>query len=148
MYSNFFKQCKAFILTIGLIVIVSLFNYGLTTHAAPDPGLGGDIGRQLNSAGNGMGVSEPVDPRVTIMYIIRSILRMLGIIVLCFIVYAGFLWLTAGGNESQIEKAKLVMRNSVIGLAIILSSYSITIFVIYLALGRPGTFWDRLFGAV
>jgi len=50
-------------------------------------------------------------------------------------VYAGFLWMTAGGVEENVTKAKSLLMQAVIGLAIVLSAYSITIFATKLALG-------------
>lgn len=62
--------------------------------------------------------------------IIRAALSLTGTIFLVLIIYAGFVWMTAGGNEEKIRKAKLIIQSAVIGLIIILSSYSITEFVI------------------
>lgn len=62
--------------------------------------------------------------------IIRAALSLTGTIFLVLIIYAGFIWMTAGGNEEKIRKAKLVIQSAVIGLIIILSSYSITNFVV------------------
>lgn len=107
--------------------------------------VGADIGQQLNAAGQGLGISEPVDPRVTVMLIIRFGLRLLGLVVFCFILYAGFVWLTSGGNSEKVAKAQKILRNSIIGLAIIIASYSITILAINIALGRAGGFWDQIF---
>ena len=70
------------------------------------------------------------DIRITIAYIIRSALGLLGTIALVLIVYAGFLWMTAGGNDDQITKAKGVLSAAIIGLVIILSSFAISTFVI------------------
>ena len=81
-------------------------------------------------------IQEPLglpatDIRLIIAKIIRVALSLLGIIALLLILYAGFLWMTAGGNDEQIASAKKVMFNTVIGLAIILSAYAIVSFVIY-----------------
>ena len=46
------------------------------------------------------------------------------------IVYAGFLWMNARGNEQQVEKAKSILTQAVIGLIIVLASYSIAGFVV------------------
>lgn len=69
------------------------------------------------------------DIRLIIANIIRVALGLVGIIMVGLGLYAGFLWMTAGGNEEQITQAKSVLRNAVIGLAIILSAYSIVSFV-------------------
>ncbi len=79
-------------------------------------------------------IEEPLglpstDIRVIIARIIRIALGLVGIILLVMIIYAGFLWMTAGGNEEQIGRAKKILVNGVIGLLIILSAYSIVYFV-------------------
>ena len=70
------------------------------------------------------------DIRVTVAKIIRAVLGLLGIIAVVIVLYAGFLWMTAGGNDEQIGKAKQWLINGIIGLAIILSAFAITQFVI------------------
>ena len=70
------------------------------------------------------------DIRVTIAKIIRVAMSLLGIVVVCIILYGGFLWMTAGGNEEQVGQAKSWIFSGVIGLAIILSAYGIATFVI------------------
>src|SRR3989344_4954423 len=62
------------------------------------------------------------DIRVIIGRIIRAVLGLLGVIAVGLIVYAGFLYMTAGGNEDRVATAKKIMINAVIGLAIILSA--------------------------
>ena len=61
--------------------------------------------------------------------IIHVFLGTLGIIALCIIIYAGFIWMTAGGSEEKIEEAKKMLRNAAIGLIIILMSYALTQFI-------------------
>ena len=67
---------------------------------------------------------------VRVAGIIKTILGFVGVIVVVLVVYAGFLWMTAGGNSDQVGKAKDWMINAIIGLAITLSAYAITDFVI------------------
>lgn len=86
--------------------------------------------QQLVAAGEtGANFAKPIDPRETVLLIIRYALSTLGFIFVLLTIYAGFLWMTAGGDESNIEKAKKILTASIIGLAIILLSYSITLFV-------------------
>ncbi len=61
--------------------------------------------------------------------IIKGALSLLAIIFLIIIVFAGYRWMTASGNEESITKAKGMMTRAVIGLAIVLLAYSITYFV-------------------
>ncbi|HLC69986.1 MAG TPA: Ig-like domain-containing protein [Patescibacteria group bacterium] len=95
-----------------------------------------------NEAGVGM-IEQPLglpstDIRIIIARIIRAALGLLGIILLVIIIYAGFLWMTAGGNDEQIGKAKNIIKNGVIGLIIIMSAYAITQFIISSLLGAMG----------
>ena len=57
--------------------------------------------------------------------IVASALSFLGIIFIVFMIYGGYLWMSDQGNEEQVEKAKKIIRNSVIGLIIIVSAYAI-----------------------
>ncbi|MFH0854029.1 MAG: hypothetical protein V1891_00850 [bacterium] len=62
--------------------------------------------------------------------IIKYALSFLGIIFLVLILYGGFLWMTAGGNDDKVAQSKTIIINGVIGLIIILSAYAITYFVL------------------
>ncbi|MEK9158386.1 MAG: hypothetical protein AAB673_00070, partial [Patescibacteria group bacterium] len=71
-----------------------------------------------------------VDIRVTIAKIIRAALGLLGIVALGLVIWGGVEYMTAEGNEEQITKAKKILLNAAIGLAIILSAFAITQFVL------------------
>lgn len=60
---------------------------------------------------------------------INIALTLVGLIFLILTVYAGFLWMTARGDEGQVEKAQEIITASVIGLIIVVSAYAITTFV-------------------
>ena len=62
--------------------------------------------------------------------IIGFFLSFLGILAVILFLYAGFLWMTAGGDSGKVDKAKSYMKNAVIGIVIILAAYIITDFVI------------------
>ncbi len=68
--------------------------------------------------------------QTTTAQIINVSLGFLGILCVSLLVYAGFLWMTAMGEEAKIEKAKKTIWAAVIGLIIILSSWAITRFVL------------------
>lgn len=70
------------------------------------------------------------DIRLIAARIIRTALGLLGIVAVVLILYGGFTWMTAGGSEDRISKAKQILVNAVIGLVIILSAYAIASFVI------------------
>lgn len=66
----------------------------------------------------------------TVGDIIILILGFLGIILVILIIWAGFKWMTAGGDSKKVDDAKALIKNAVIGTIIILAAYTITVFVI------------------
>ena len=79
--------------------------------------------------GRATGLS-PSDPRLVIGRIINVALSLLGIVATVLIVYAGFKWMTAGGNEENVKSAQKILMAAVIGLVIILAAYAISNFVL------------------
>jgi len=61
-----------------------------------------------------------------ISVLIKSVLGFLGIIFLILTIMAGFKWMNAQGNEEDIKKAQASLKNSIIGLVIVLAAYAIT----------------------
>lgn len=61
--------------------------------------------------------------------IIGTILSFVGVLFLILMIYAGILWMTAQGNENQVNKAKGLLVNGIIGLIIVFAAYAITSFI-------------------
>ncbi len=66
----------------------------------------------------------------TIGTIISVVLGLLGVIFLILLIYSGWVWMTAGGEEEKINKAKRILINAVVGLVITLSAYAIASFLL------------------
>jgi hypothetical protein len=95
----------------------------------------GSILGTLGNAGEGMGTAEkggtPVNSvPVIIGKVIRVIILALGVILLIYLIYGGILYMTAGGSPEQVTKAKNMLGQAIIGVAIILLAYAIASFVI------------------
>ena len=67
--------------------------------------------------------------------IIQIFLGLLGFIALIIIIYGGFVWMTSGGNQEKINKAKGILKSAIIGLLIILFSYVIVSVVMRAVVG-------------
>ena len=63
--------------------------------------------------------------KATILLIIKKILELAIIAISGVIAYAGFLYLTAGGNSSKVSQANSMLTKVVIGLIVTLSAYFI-----------------------
>lgn len=66
----------------------------------------------------------------TVAGIMQAVLGLVGLILVIIIAYSGILWMTARGNDEQVERARKYISNSIIGLIIVLFAYTITTFVI------------------
>jgi cytochrome bd-type quinol oxidase subunit 2 len=64
-----------------------------------------------------------------ITLLINYFLGLLGLIAVAFLIYAGILMVTAGGNDEQVAKSKKIITYAVIGIVIILLSWTIITFV-------------------
>lgn len=82
------------------------------------------VGRQAGIRGTGTNLFTLIGR------IIYAILGVLGLVLLGYLLYAGFLWMTAGDNAEKIEQARRMIQNAVIGLVIIGSSFAITAFIL------------------
>lgn len=70
------------------------------------------------------------DLKAGIGELINVALGFLGIVAVIIILFGGFKWMTAGGNDEKVGEAKRLIIAGIIGLAIILSAYAITTFVL------------------
>ncbi|MCF7845719.1 MAG: hypothetical protein K9L85_00600 [Candidatus Peribacteraceae bacterium] len=96
---------------------------GLTSSAVVFDGPGALTGLQTfkaNYKGNSYGSAIG-----TITGWTNFVLPFVGVIAIAAIIYAGFLYLTAAGNEEQTKKAKNIIMWVVIGIILIFSAYAI-----------------------
>lgn len=82
-----------------------------------------------NSENINLGSVSPLSTAFTIVYWTSSFL---GIIFLVLIIYAGFIWFMARGNEEEVTKAQTILKRAVIGLIIVLLSVSIAYLMYWL----------------
>ncbi len=61
-----------------------------------------------------------------------------GSLALLFFIYGGFTFLISAGETDKVNKAKEIIKNSLIGLIVIFVSYTIVSFVVYKVLGVKG----------
>ena len=69
----------------------------LAVDQAVAPNIVGEITNQMDLAGAASGLSVQ-DPRLTVARFINVFLGILGTIFIAYVIYAGYLWMTAGGE--------------------------------------------------
>ncbi len=82
-----------------------------------------------NKAFDGNIPNEGENPASIAGNVVGAGLQFIGGLFFILIIYGGLLWMTARGNEQQVEKAKNLIITAVIGLVIVLSAYAITSFI-------------------
>ena len=130
------KKFTSFVLIA--LVMVPMLAVALTANAgSADNMLWGGYEGNVQAA-SGLGNT---DPREMAGSVINIFLGFLGVIAVLIILYGGFKWMTAGGNEDGIAEGKKMIGAGVIGLVIILAAFGIAQFVInalYNATGASG----------
>jgi hypothetical protein len=61
--------------------------------------------------------------------IIKVLLGITGTLFTCWVFYGGYLIFSSAGDSEKVEHAKSIIFNGVIGIILVLTSYSITLFV-------------------
>jgi len=84
-------------------------------------------GQQAAVVGIGQQTLEDVDIRLYAMRILRGALGLVGLTLIIFILYGGFMYMTSQGNEEKLGAAKKILTRAAVGAAIILSSYAVTV---------------------
>jgi len=121
---------------ISIIIVISFIANLFTLIKIYAQESVGGILDTLHHAGLEAGYNTPSGGAVSdwldtiVGQIITVVLGFLGVIFLILIIYSGFQWMTAGGNEETITKAKKRLTNAVIGLVIVMAGYIISYFVI------------------
>jgi hypothetical protein len=130
-YKLIIMPLLSIIFVMGLSLALLQPEISSAATATPPATLQNAAGFLGEAAGaQGAGYAAPKSPSIIIGTIINDVLIFLGVIFLILTIYGGFLWMTAGGNEETLKKAKKWIINAVIGLIIVLAAYSITSFVV------------------
>ena len=114
---------------IKIVLVLFLFFAPAIAGAALqyDPGNTFDDGEIIEDA-TGLGAADPV---VVASRIINVGLGVIGLFCLCLLLFGGYTWMNARGNEENVTKAKKILEGAAIGLIIILASYGVANFVFY-----------------
>jgi len=112
------------IIQLTILILVFSLSFNVALAGPPTAAQNDEAFLEVAGLGTQASISDVVSA------VIKTLLSLLGVIFIVLIVYAGFMWMTSAGNEEQIAKAKKIMGAATIGLAVVLSAYAITYFVI------------------
>lgn len=113
---------------IGTTIIAIIISSSFMSENFVPRALAQNVQDGLDQAATETYGSQPSETNFAIIIgtVVRAALGLVGVIFFVLLTYSGILWMTAQGNNEQVEKAKKLMIGSVVGLAIALSAYVIT----------------------
>jgi hypothetical protein len=128
------KQFKKNI--VSFLVLLLLFSFFIPVAKAAD-----DMSGNLIKFKNAMGLpgTEGATPLGIIIGVINTLLGLLGLFFVILLIFGGFTFMTSQGDAKKVDKAKAIIRNAVIGVAIILFAFIISriVFTMILSAVNP-----------
>jgi len=121
---------KKFLMLTAMVAVLAVCAMPILTMAQDKLDVGLD---QLSSTGLGQ-----TELRTGVGAIIKVALSFLGVVAIVIVLVGGFKYMTAGGKDDKLKEAKGWIISGIIGIAIILSAYAITTFVIEKLIGATG----------
>jgi len=116
-----------------LLITAFVFGFSAPVYAASIfEQMSGGVRSAINQAYGG-GKAVKVDQFTflnSLIFIINSLLTFLGVVFFLLMLYSGYLWLTAHGNEEQVTRAKEMLKEIIIALIIIFFARVFTEFIL------------------
>lgn len=88
----------------------------------------------LNTAAGEAGLSasggEPEAIEKIVGRLINAALGIIGVLLLVYLIYGGFMWMTAGGTEDRVKKAQTMIKNALTGIIVIVMAAAIANWVV------------------
>lgn len=121
---------KKFILSTLTALQFLILPLPLLTHTAFAQETTGTNTTQTNTTGS-VTLENPLgpdanDPRLLVARLIQAMIALSGGIALVMFIYAGLLFLTAGGAPGPISKAKILMLYVILGIVVIAGAFVAT----------------------
>jgi hypothetical protein len=130
--SVFCKKVVFSALLLGCLIGVSAYS----TVLADSPSLS-SVNGGLSAAARGGGLGDFCNGQrfgtcvaVLVGGVIQVLIELSGCVLLGYILYAGFLWMTSGGETEKAKEARVMIFNAVVGLIIVMTAFAISSFVL------------------
>jgi len=115
-------------LTAGYGIAFVYLLLPIATHAQNPLGAVTDgLKTTAKTAGFAQG-ARPIE--AVIGSLVNSVLALIGVIFMIVLLYGGYLYLTAAGDEGKVKRAKNLIGNAVIGVIITATAYTLSFFLL------------------
>ena len=114
-------MCFLIMLIFASYANAGLLNDKLKNNINLDTRVVGDVGGYNDADAN--------SALILVQTVISIFLSVIGVMLLVYIIYAGYNWMTAHGEEEKVQRAKDTIKRAIMGAIIIIGAYAISIFV-------------------
>jgi hypothetical protein len=132
----FFAKNRISVFFLTLLFLFGFISFCQSTIALAANTAGVQFKNSLHDTGKAAGYSA-IAPKeaeakltLTVTKIISEVLSFLGVIFLILMIYGGYVWMKARGNEADVKRARDIIIDALIGLIIVAAAYAISYFVI------------------
>jgi hypothetical protein len=137
MSSLLFKKVERSFSFWSHLILFSVFAFSvMVAPVSADSGSVNSVKTGLSGAARAGGLGDfcndrPLSSCVATLAgtVINVLLELSGLVLLGYILYAGFLWMTSGGETEKAKEARTMIFNAVVGLIILISAFAISSFV-------------------
>lgn len=125
------KTFLLFTLCCLLFAVIALPVQATNEGTEVAKGLGGAAGLvRLFGGKAGFDTGAPAEPEVIIGLWVQGVMVMIGVIFGILIIYGGYFWMTARGNEEKVKKAIQILTSAIIGFILVIAAYAITSYIV------------------
>ena len=114
---------------IFALLLLFFFEVNFSSAAFLNTDTQGLIQGHANNSAMFGGYEMTSDIYLLVQTVINAFLSLIGVILLAYLLYAGYHWMTARGEEEKVEKAKDTITRAIIGLIIVVGAYAIWSFI-------------------
>lgn len=120
------KKTKKILLTLFCFLLLAIPVFAISAY---DFNQDSGLENTAEKTGHTMGIYDgSLSPRATIIIIITNIIQiilsLMGISFLIIMIYGGYTWMTAQGNQENVEKGKRIIANGILGVVIVFIAYA------------------------
>lgn len=86
------------------------------------------IEQGMKTTASGAGYATPASGGLEAMVgsLINALLSLVGLILFVYMLYGGFIWMTAAGDSKKVGQAQDIIKNAIIGIIIIAAAWVIS----------------------
>lgn len=118
------KKAKYIFSSLMTLLLLLVMAQAVLAETGAEKAAGGlDITAEQGGIG---GKGTETDLSAIIGGVVGTGLALIGVVFFCLILYAGFTWMTAMGQEEKINNAKEMIFAAVLGLIVVLGAYAVT----------------------